>query len=245
MTELECLTWNLHRCRGRDGRVDPARTGNCLVELLAAHPPDVVVLTEADAETPPYGAVLDMDRITVASGLGWAQTEERLRWGPESHGFLGTVVLMGPRIEVLSGHLLDLPGHYPRGAVFLTARVDGTRPVRIVATHLSLGQPLRIAQMRAIGQYLDRQEALPTVLIGDLNEWRPWGGLAFSARVSGRVLKGPARRSFPSARPLLPLDRVLAAAGARVLEAQVHRRPGLVEVSDHLPLRARVALEPG
>jgi len=242
MASLECITWNVHRCRGRDGHIRPERTADVLIDLLAASPADLVVLTEADGERPPYGAVLDLDRIAGTTGLVWAHDEATLRWGPDSHGFLGTVVLHSKRLERLGGHLLDLPGHYPRGATFLTFRCEA-RDFRIIATHLSLFQPLRMAQMRAIGQYLDRQIALPTLLAGDLNEWRPWDGFAFSRRIAGRSLRGPVRRSFPALFPLLPLDRVMAASPARVTDANVLSSRELCDTSDHLPLRATVTLD--
>lgn len=235
------MTWNVHRCRGRDGLVDPARTVDALLDLIRETPLDLVVLTEADREQPPYDAIIDLDRITKTTGLASAHADVSLRWGEHSHGFLGTVVLYRPGLELIGGHLLDLPGRYPRGASILTFRSQG-HVFRVIATHLSLGQALRAVQMRAIGQYLARHEALPTILIGDLNEWRPWGGFAFSQTLVGRSFVGPARRSFPSAMPFLPLDRIMAATPAEVVTADVPSSPTLRRMSDHLPLRASVRL---
>lgn len=239
MTEIECMTWNVHRCRGRDGVVDHVRTSDAIVELVLARSFDIVVLTEADGERHPYDALLDLDRVTAASGLTSAHADAYLRWGDASHGFLGTVVLHAPHLELLGGHLLDLPGQYPRGATILAFRCND-HVFRLVATHLSLGQALRAVQMRAIGQYLARHDDLPTLLVGDLNEWRPWGGLAFSQTVAGERFRGPVRRSFPATLPLLPLDRVMAAGSARVVDATTLSSPQLRRTSDHLPLRARV-----
>lgn len=239
MTDLDCMTWNVHRCRGRDGIVDPGRTADVLIDMLRERPADLVVLTEADEEQPPYGGLLDLDRIAEESGLRSAHLDASLRWGDRSHGFLGTLVLHNDRLSLRGGHLLDLPGHYPRGATILDFGVADS-VFRLVATHLSLGQPLRVAQLRAIGQYLSRQNEVQTVLAGDLNEWRPWHGLAFSRRVAGRVFEGPAYRSFPASFPLLPLDRIKATAPAKVTEAGVMSSRRLRETSDHLPLRARI-----
>ncbi len=241
MLELDCITWNLHRCRGRDAQIDPDRTVRVLCDLLSDAAPGLCILTEADDEQPPYGALLDLDRIQEVSGLATAHTDLSLRWGDSSHGFLGTIVLHDPRVEIVDGCLLDLPGVYPRGATILTCRAAG-HDFRVIATHLSLGQPLRVAQMRAVGQYLARHRDLPALLIGDLNEWRPWGGFAFSRGVAHRSFTGPARRSYPAVFPMLPLDRIMATAPFRVENAHVLRSPELVETSDHLPLRATVTL---
>jgi endonuclease/exonuclease/phosphatase family metal-dependent hydrolase len=96
--------------------------------------------------------------------------------------------------------------------------------------------------MRALGQHLLRHAPRQTILCGDLNEWRPWGGLALSARVFGQTLTGPALPSFPVLRPLLPLDRIMTTAQGHVTGARVLDGPGIRAASDHRPLRARVSL---
>jgi endonuclease/exonuclease/phosphatase family metal-dependent hydrolase len=131
------------------------------------------------------------------------------------------------------------PGHCHRGAVIAELRKDGC-PFRIVGTHLSLSQVLRIVQMRTLGQHLFRRTPRPTVLCGDFNEWRPWGGIAFSRAVLGSRFSGPATATYPVRRPFLALDRVLAAGGARVSEARVLDGAGIRMASDHRPLRAMI-----
>ncbi|HEV8033541.1 endonuclease/exonuclease/phosphatase family protein [Yoonia sp.] len=239
--DVECLTWNVHRCRGQDGIIDPIRTENVILELVKDGEPDLLVLTEADAEQPPYGALLDLDEIVEKTSMRHAQAEGTLRWGKQSSGFLGTVVLYADRFELVHGALLDLPGHYPRGATILTFRHQALL-FSVIATHLSLTQALRIVQMRTIGQYLNRQPSMPAILIGDLNEWRPWNGLAFSERVVGHEFRGPSSQSFPSHRPFLPLDRVMATAPARVSNTRAIFSERVRKTSDHLPVRATVSL---
>jgi endonuclease/exonuclease/phosphatase family metal-dependent hydrolase len=111
-----------------------------------------------------------------------------------------------------------------------------------MSTHLSLSQPLRVIQMRIIGQYLRRRPKMQTLLLGDLNEWRPWGGLAFSSRVLGTELRGAAHRTFPTGRPLLPLDRILTDAPGRVTDLHVVDTPATNMASDHRPLVGRVTV---
>lgn len=236
---FEVVTWNIHRARGADGRIDPARITAAIARHLADPAPAVLALTEADAECPPHSGLLDLAAVEAATGLRHAQTDPALRWGPGSHGFLGTVLFLAPGWPLRDGALIDLPGHCPRGAVLVETEHAG-HPLRIVATHLSLGQPLRIAQMRTIGQHLARRRAMPTLLMGDLNEWRPWGGLALAPRVAGQRFAGPARASYPAAWPVLPLDRILGAGGALVTAAAAVHAPGLRAASDHLPVRASV-----
>jgi endonuclease/exonuclease/phosphatase family metal-dependent hydrolase len=148
-----------------------------------------------------------------------------------------------PGFEVLDQLVVDLPGRCHRGAIVVDATIGGSR-FRIVATHLSLSQMLRAVQMRVIGQVLFRLPPMQTILLGDLNEWRPWGGLAFSLSIVGRRFHGAARATFPVSRPFLPLDRILSDAPGAVSGTTVLGGPGILAASDHRPLCARVRLGP-
>jgi endonuclease/exonuclease/phosphatase family metal-dependent hydrolase len=241
VTRLSIISWNIHRGRGEDGVIDPARTVDVLADEVLAQPCDLVVLQEADEERPPHRGVLDLSDISARTGLRHIQTDRRDRWGDESHGFLGVYFLATAGVEVEGITLLDLPGHCHRGAVIADLRKNG-KALRVIGTHLSLTQVLRIAQMRTLGQHLFRSSTRPTILCGDLNEWRPWGGAAFSRAVVGERFTGPAPATFPVRRPLLPLDRFLGTQGARVLDTQVLDGVGVRMASDHRPLRAEIEI---
>lgn len=238
---LNCVSWNIHRAKGQDGRVDPARTADVLLSEVLAPETAIMVLQEADEECRPHRGILDLGRIEDQSGLRHVHRDPASRWGRDSHGFLGVIVFLAQDIEVEDITLLDLPGHCHRGAVVVDARRFGCA-FRVIGTHLSLGQPLRIAQMRVIGQHLRRRSERQSLLIGDLNEWRPWGGLAMSPRVLGQSLHGVARASFPVARPMLPLDRIMTTAPGRVEAMRALDGPGIRIASDHRPVAARVTL---
>ena len=240
--DFACVTWNVHRGRGRDGRVDPERIARVLIGDVLAEPVDVLALQEADAECPPHAGILDIGAIEAATGLRHAHPERALRWGDESHGFLGSILFVAPHVKVEAAAIIDLPGHCHRGAVVLELAAGEAR-LRVIGTHLSLGQPLRAVQMRVIGQHLRRGPALPTVILGDLNEWRPWGGVALSKAMLGRAFSGPVRATFPATRPILPLDRILCDRKGAVHEVAVLDSPGIREASDHRPLRARIRLD--
>lgn len=236
-----CVSWNIHRGRGQDGVVDPDRIARVLRDEIAPPDLDALILQEADTASPPHAGFLDLTRIAADTGLTHLHGDPAHRWGAHSHGFLGTVVFLHPSARIEEIVLIDLAGHCHRGAVIVDFIRDN-RPMRLIGTHLSLSQGLRMAQMRTIGQHLFRRQPRLTILAGDLNEWRPWGGLALSDRVTGLRLRGPAQATFPVRRPVLPLDRVLVTPPARVTEAVVLDGPGIRIASDHRPLRATVAL---
>jgi endonuclease/exonuclease/phosphatase family metal-dependent hydrolase len=239
---FSCVTWNIHRGRGEDGMVDPARTLDVLCSEVCADQPEALFLQEADEETPPHRGFLDIDRLETETGLRSVHVGPDHRWGDGSHGFLGVITFLHPAFAVENVTLLDLPGHCHRGAVIVDARKDGC-PLRLIATHLSLTQVLRMAQLRTLGQHLFRRIDRPTVLCGDLNEWRPWGGLALSSSMLGARFAGTSLATFPNKRPILPLDRVLARGGARVTQAQVLDGPGIRMASDHRPLAATILVD--
>lgn len=238
--QLRCATWNVHRAKGTDGRVDPSRIVDAVGSALSPRNLDVLSLQEADEECRPHASILDVGMIAEQTGLEYIH-DDALRWGPNSDGFLGTVLFISPTVERKHADVIDLPGHCHRGAVSVEGVFKG-RLLRIVATHLSLSQPLRMLQMRVIGQYLRRRPAMQTVLLGDLNEWRPWGGAMFHKALVGTKLRGPVRTTFPSRWPVLPLDRILTDAPGKVHQAQAISAPELARASDHLPLEAIVTV---
>lgn len=238
MGALTLASWNLHRGRGRDGRVDPDRILRALETGIMPERPDIIALQEADDESALQAGFLDIAGVEAATGLRRLQGHE---WGPYSHGFQGNIVLVSPRLRIAHAQPLDLPGVWPRGALVLELH----RPrLRLVAVHLSLSLALRVVQMRTIGQFHARRPAMPLVVMGDLNEWRPWNGWPFSERVAGRRLHGPLVRSFPSVRPVLPLDRVLCDVPGAVTALRALRGACFAEASDHLPVVAQLTLRP-
>lgn len=221
--------------------MDAVRVVDAIEAAIVPLGADVLALQEADGECRPHAGILDIARIGAVTGLEYVHDRSSLRWGPQSDGFLGTILFLHPRLKRRHEDVIDLPGHCHRGVISIEIVADG-RPCRIMSTHLSLTQPLRIIQMRVIGQYLRRRPKMQTILLGDLNEWRPWESMAFSKRLVGTALRGPVRRTFPTRRPLLPLDRILTDAPGLVQNMQVIDTPQTNLASDHRPLSGVVII---
>ena len=113
--------------------------------------------------------------------------------------------------------------------------------VGIVATHLSLVDRTRRRQVESL---LDHPQlsAGPAVLLGDMNAWRRCKATRDldDALDAHNNLDWPA--SFPSAAPVLSLDRVYA-RNATVLDVEAHDTPASRRASDHLPVVARIGLK--
>jgi len=237
--DVAVASWNVHKCVGSDGRYDPARTVAVIAELGA----DLVALQEVDRRFGRRTARLDPAALEHATGLVPVPASDL----PDGLGWHGNALLVrrGTRWRL---RRLDLPGAEPRGAVVAELELPqgaggGAARLRVVAAHLGLLQRCRARQAATILREVALGPTMPTLLLGDLNEWRPDG-----ARSALRVLAplfGPVAAglpSFPSRLPLLALDRILGCPHAPVRALAVHDSPLARQASDHLPLKARVRI---
>lgn len=64
----------------------------------------------------------------------------------------------------------------------------------------------------------------------------------FHRRIVGTALQGPARASFPSRAPFLPLDRILTDLPGAVSQDQALTSEVLIRASDHVPVTGIVKL---
>jgi endonuclease/exonuclease/phosphatase family metal-dependent hydrolase len=119
-------------------------------------------------------------------------------------------------------------------------RVGGV-DLRVVGMHLDLSGLWRRRQAHAILAGIAGEGApLPTVMMGDLNEWRAAGGCLHDFAQHFRFAEtGP---SFHARRPVARLDRIIVSQNLRVTACGVHRSAGARTASDHLPVWAKLAV---
>ena len=83
-------------------------------------------------------------------------------------------------------------------------------------------------------------EAQDVFLVGDFNDWWPFSRVERAlARAMGSA---PRPRSFPSAFPLLALDRIWIRPRRLLVDLRVGDTPLTRQASDHLPLVARLRM---
>ena len=230
-TTVTVASYNIRKAVGADMRRRPER----ILEVLAEVGPDIAVVQEADRR---FGARHAALPPALLASRGWRPVGLAVR--PDSIGWHGNAVLVSGRVEVRAFRRLLLPALEPRGAVLVELEVGG-RPLRIVGMHLDLSGLWRRRQARAIlDQLATEAEAVPTLVMGDLNEWRDAAGcLADFAATHKLVHTGP---SFPARMPLGRLDRIFASNDMVVTAAGVHRSPQAAMASDHLPLWVQVQI---
>lgn len=224
-------SYNVHSCVGLDRRCEPARIAAVLRELDC----DIYALQEVDNEPDDEDDSKQLE--SLASALDMAAVPG-LRIVRHS-GQYGNAILT--HLPVLSVHRLDLsyPWFEPRGA--LDVQLDlGGRALRVIATHLGLSRAERRAQWRRLLLAVaTAPPSLPTILVGDMNEWFPWSmTLRDVHRILGRPSAAPAE--FPTFAPFLALTRLWVRPANALVSIGVHRSPTARQASDHLPLKAIV-----
>ncbi len=228
-------SYNVHKCVGTDGKFDPERTGRVIHEIDA----DVIALQEADKRFGDRTGLLDLVRLEREAGLTAVPIPGQLK----AHGWHGNVVLFR-RGSVRDVHQVKLPGLEPRGAVVAEIELEAGGIIRIVAAHFGLLRRSRTRQVRAILDIMNDRRETPTLLMGDLNEWRlnDRSALAMFETAFGEL--PPAVPSFPSRLPLLALDRLISNRKDILSPVIAHDTPLARLASDHLPIKAWVNLAP-
>jgi endonuclease/exonuclease/phosphatase family metal-dependent hydrolase len=226
---MRVATYNVHRWSGASGRQAPdaARPGIVISELDADFVALQEVLRPFDAKDP-LTELADEQHLHVA----FVVTRAHRR------GELGNAILS--RWPITSLFVLDLSfSRLERRSALAAEFKLGERSLTVVATHLALSDRTRQRQIHTILSHPRLQG--PVVLMGDLNAWR--GSKATKALDAALGAHGNRRwpASFPSARPILALDRIYS-RGAQIETLEVYRSPEARRASDHLPVIAELKL---
>lgn len=233
--EGACTTiasYNVHKCVGTDGRFDPARVARVVGEIDA----DIIALQEADERTGARLGLLDLDALQRETDL--VPTHTPANQG--SHGWHGNLIL-ARRGTIQDVRQVSLPGLEPRGAIIVDLELKGVA-LRVVAAHFGLLRHSRSQQARALVE-ATRSVDKPTILLGDLNEWRVRNRSSLLALLPHFGPVHAVLPSFPSRFPLLALDRIMARPTSLITRIEVHQSPLARLASDHLPIKALLNLE--
>jgi endonuclease/exonuclease/phosphatase family metal-dependent hydrolase len=224
-------SYNIHRCIGGDGRFDPARVRRVIEELDA----DVVALQEV--ETRAEGG---FDLLATLAGA-----EYRAIAGPtlfRGDAQYGNALLSRLPLRAQRLHDLSVDGREPRGAIEVSLGSE-TDQLRVVATHFGLAPWERRMQAHRVLELMNGAQAALEILLGDLNEWFLWGQTL--RRLHRAFSRTPAPRTWPARCPVFALDRLWARPRAALAKLARHDSPAARAASDHLPLRAELALAAG
>lgn len=230
--QLTFASYNIHKAVGADRRRDPDRILAILNEIGA----DVVALQEVDRRMGRRESVLPLAAIEAHTPYRAVSLNHR----PDLLGWHGNALLVRRKFRLVDAGIVPLPTLEPRGAIRADLLAEGRR-IRVVGMHLDLSGLRRRQQVRAILSHAAAcGPAVPAVLMGDFNEWAVRGGALREFQAPWRLLA--CGRSFPAARPVAALDRIVVSPEWEVAEAGVHHSVLAAKGSDHLPVWARLEL---
>ncbi|OYU02181.1 MAG: endonuclease [Sphingomonadaceae bacterium PASS1] len=227
---LKVATYNIRKAVGLDQRRNPERILAVLKEIDA----DIIALQEVDRR---FGArVSALPLAMLEAETSWMPVP--LHFRPAAIGWHGNAILVRKGMEVRHCQPIDMPTLEPRGAVMAELSVAG-HALRVIGVHLDLSGLWRRKQIRALLAAIDSSpRQMPTVLMGDFNQWSDSGALNELAFHHHRLVQTP--KSFHTSRPVARLDRIIVSHDVKVTAADSHISLLSKQASDHLPLWASI-----
>jgi endonuclease/exonuclease/phosphatase family metal-dependent hydrolase len=236
MTTLRVATYNVHRCRGLDGRTSPTR----IAGVIRGIAPDIIALQEVIGAGP--HAAGHADELGAQLGMGWVMAPTRhLR-----RALFGNVVLS--RLPIVHHAQYDLSWKTcePR----CCQRVDiavGAHTLHLYNVHLGTAYLERRYQAERLSAIVhDRRIGQPKIVLGDFNEWmRGLATTMLSERLGSIDLRAHLRRrrTYPGVFPVLHLDHIYYEGRVEVTKVELPRTRASLLASDHLPLVAELKVQ--
>jgi endonuclease/exonuclease/phosphatase family metal-dependent hydrolase len=232
---LRVVTYNIHRCRGLDGRTLPHRT----IEVLRSLDADIIALQEV------IGAGADgtshAEEIGAGLAMGWVMASARPLRG---HQF-GNLVLSKFPIRQHYQYDLSWKTCEPRCCQRVDLAIEhGT--LHLFNVHLGTAFRERRDQAERLATIVhDRRIHSPKIVLGDFNEWS--GGIATAAlseKLQAIDLSVYLRRkrTYPALLPFLHLDHIYYEGHVEIAGIEIPRTRKSLMASDHLPFLAEFTI---
>ncbi len=238
---LRVATYNIHKCRGFDGKTAPARIIDVIGELEA----DILCLQEV-VNAPGGRQIYDQ-----AHEISKAFPEYEWSFGanrPLRGGTYGNMTLARRPMRGSRNHDLSREGREERGVLQTDLALENGQILHVFNVHLGTGHMERRFQARllmseaVLGQ---SSFAGPRLVVGDFNEWTR-GLTTRLLRNSFQTLRPEHglryRRTYPGMLPVLSLDNCYYEPPLELESARLWRSPRALIASDHLPLVADFSL---
>jgi endonuclease/exonuclease/phosphatase family metal-dependent hydrolase len=230
---MRLLSYNIHKgIGGRDRRYRIDR----IIRVIEEENPDIICLQEVDRNV--RRSDHDDQPECFAAAFAAVGASYQLNVHLRKGGY-GNLVLS--RWPFQGSHQVSLRHRRrkPRGAqLIVVATAEG--PLHLVHWHLGLAEQERHWQVHHLLAHPAYQESagLPTLIVGDFNDWRNTLGHGAFARHGLAQLTLPLRRfrSFPAYYPVVSLDKAFFRGPVDVRHARVVHTPLARRASDHLPL---------
>lgn len=232
---MRLLSYNIHKgIGGHDRRYRIER----IVKVIEEEAPDLICLQEVDRGV--RRSRFDDQPRLLSEAFGAAAHLYQLNVRLKDGGY-GNLLLS--RWPIRSKHQISLRlrGKKPRGAQMAVIETP-EGPLHLVNWHLGLAEKERRWQVDHLLEHaLFRESAhLPTLIVGDYNDWRDTLSRVIFARHGFSQVTAPRSRfrSFPAYLAVGSLDKAYARGPIRIEHARIVRTALARRASDHLPLVA-------
>jgi endonuclease/exonuclease/phosphatase family metal-dependent hydrolase len=230
---MRLLSYNIHKgIGGRDRlyRIDR------VVRVVQEEDPDLICLQEVDYNVRRTRHDDQPRRLAEAFRAVGSNYQLNVHLG---HGGYGNLVLSRWPLRSISQVSLRLRRRKPRGAQLVVVET-AEGPLHLVHWHLGLAERERHWQVRHLLEHPSYKEweHLPTLVVGDFNDWRnTLAGGPFARHALAQLTVPLIRfRSFPAYYPVISLDKAFASVSVDVRHVRVVHGPLTRRASDHLPL---------
>ncbi|WP_250460890.1 endonuclease/exonuclease/phosphatase family protein [Microbulbifer litoralis] len=251
---LRVMTYNVHSCRGIDGKLSPQR----IARVIARYQPDVVALQELDVLRERSGGLDQAERLARLLAMD-VHFQPALHLEEERYGdaILTRLPVRLVRKDILPGppngksSLFNPAADEPRGAVWVEVEYEGQK-LQVINTHLGLSKAERLRQVDALlgPDWLSHPRCEgPKVLMGDFNalpnaaEIKRLTNQLRDAQVAAPGHKP--RGTFFSGMPKARIDYIYTSRDIRVERIVVPATELTRQASDHLPLIADIEIPAG
>jgi endonuclease/exonuclease/phosphatase family metal-dependent hydrolase len=232
---IRIATYNIHRCRGLDGRTVPSR----IADVIRAIEPDVIARQEVIGASATAGG--QAEEIGALLGMGWVMAPARHLRGC----LFGNVVLSRYPIRHHAQYDLSWKTCEPRNCQRVDVAFDDDT-LHLYNVHLGTALLERRYQAGRLSAIMhDHRVGIPKIVLGDFNEWMK--GLAtqtLSERLQSIDLRAHLRRrrTYPGVFPVLHLDHIYYEGQVEVVKLELPRTRLSLMASDHLPLVAELRI---
>ncbi len=237
---VRVMTYNVHGCMGRDGKVSPNR----IARIISRHNPDIVCLQELDTRHTAHQAEIIAQKLEMTFEY---HSSLAIKTGTRGNAVFSRFPMRLAKNGILP-HMPRSPHLEPRGALWVEIDFCGKK-IQLVNTHLSLSPAEGLMQMEALlgPEWMAAPSfSGPAMLCGDLNAMpgskicRRAGQFLKNAQMSlegHQVLK-----TLPSYRPIGSVDHVFVSPRLEVVSIDVPNTRLERIASDHLPLIAEIKI---
>jgi endonuclease/exonuclease/phosphatase family metal-dependent hydrolase len=228
MTPFRISTYNVHKCKGMDWRVSPARIAEVMVCLRA----DIIATQEILLSQ----AREISTRVELPFTFGCARQHAGEPYGNAVFS----------KLPILSQQSYDLtvPGREQRQCLRVSFQLPSGAAVHFFAAHLGTSLMERREQARVLlspDVLLSGETKTRRIIAGDFNEWTR--GLATKMlsdhfESADIVMHLKRRKTYPGVLPFMHLDHIYYDADFTLRDMHLHRTRLALLASDHLPLVA-------